>query len=329
MKKYINILGYLISIFFLYFIFKDTNFSLIIKHFNYINPFYITIAFLLSFCFLILRGLYQLNSLYYFQRKLHFSISLVSIAIAQFFNNIFPARLGEIIRTFFLSKQAHIKKASVLSYIFIEKLIDLIFILLLLLIIIFLGFNNVDLSKLLFSSFLFIFLIICSLFIFFKGNKFILSLIKRVVPNKFHKLIKRLNSEILEGFMFYKNIPQIFRGILLLLGSWLIVLLTIWFISYPYVQLLGLPYYSCLFFMVFSVLSLSVPSAPAGLGVMHYGLFLAVKLLSNNIEPQINLVAAFVIVLHFFFMLLDLTASGSVILIYKLTQQGHLELPKN
>ncbi len=71
--------------------------------------------------------------------------------------------------------------------------------------------------------------------------------------------------------------------------------------------------------MVFSALSLSVPSAPAGIGVMHYGFFLAVKLLSNgNLTEQINLVAAFVIVMHFYIMLMDVLVGGGIIAYDKL-----------
>ena len=64
-------------------------------------------------------------------------------------------------------------------------------------------------------------------------------------------------------------------------------------------ELLDLPLYSCLVFMVFSALSLSIPSAPAGIGVVHYGLYLAVSLLGGEIvDTQTDIVAAFVISIH-------------------------------
>lgn len=52
---------------------------------------------------------------------------------------------------------------------------------------------------------------------------------------------------------------------------------------------------------------------------MHYGFFLAVKLLSNgNLTEQINLVAAFVIVMHFYIMLTDVLVGGGIIAYDKL-----------
>ena len=84
-------------------------------------------------------------------------------------------------------------------------------------------------------------------------------------------------------------------------------------------MLLDLPLYSCLVFTVFSALSLSIPSAPAGIGVMHYGLFLAVKMLGGEIVlSQIDIVAAFIISTHFFGMVNDILVGGSIMILYKI-----------
>ena len=71
--------------------------------------------------------------------------------------------------------------------------------------------------------------------------------------------------------------------------------------------------------MVFSVLALSVPSAPAGIGVVHYGLYLAVTIFGNEVvNTEADLVAAFVISTHFFILLIDILSSSSIIVWYKL-----------
>jgi hypothetical protein len=74
--------------------------------------------------------------------------------------------------------------------------------------------------------------------------------------------------------------------------------------------------------MVFSALSLSIPSAPAGIGVVHYGLYLAVTLLGGEIvDTQTDIVAAFVISTHFFVILLDVLVGGSIMIFYKINYQ--------
>jgi len=136
----LKFVGYLLSVVFLYLTFKDTNIELIIRHLEYINYYYILIALILIVIFHFIRSLYQQNNLKYLNPELSFSVSLQSIALAYFFNNILPARLGEVIRAFFLAKKNNITRTLILSYILVEKIIDTILMLFILfLIFIFIG----------------------------------------------------------------------------------------------------------------------------------------------------------------------------------------------
>jgi hypothetical protein len=317
-KKYIKPIGYLISIFFLYLMFKDTNFSLVIENLQFINPYYIVLALILNIGFFSIRGLYQINNIYYIKRDIKFITSIGSMGILYFYNSIFPARLGEVLRAMFLSKREGINKASIFSYIFIEKILDLLVILVLLSLIVIYRFEDAKLTHVLEISLTIVVFLIAGLFIYIQFNEKILSLLKKYVSNKIYEQIFNLNLSVIEGFRCFRTSKQIIIGMFLLMVGWTIVMGIYWLISYPYVLLLGLPNYSCLFFMVFSALSLTIPSAPAGIGVVHYGLFWAVKLLSNNIESQINLVVAFVVMLHFSMMVVDLLTCGSVLLYYKI-----------
>lgn len=318
MKKYIKLLGYLISVLFLYITFKGIDFFLLFKYFKYINFYYIAFALVLDVGFIAIRGLYQINNLYYVKPDIKFVTSNTSIAIAYFYNTILPARLGEMVRVFFLAKKEDISKTSILSYIFIEKIMDLAVILLLFSLIIVLGFKDVKLVNTLVSFLGIIGLIVFLLFIYLRFNKKILLGFFKFIPKRLHEIINKFNTNIMEGFRCFRTVEQIFKGIVLLISGWAIVIAIFFLISYPYVQLLGLPFYSCVFFMVFSTLSLTIPSAPSGIGVMDYGLFLAVKLLSNNLQPQVNLVAAFVITMHCFLIAIDLIAGGFIMIYHKI-----------
>jgi hypothetical protein len=82
---------------------------------------------------------------------------------------------------------------------------------------------------------------------------------------------------------------------------------------------MNLPAYAGVVSMIFSSLSLAVPSAPAGIGVVHYGLYLAVRLL-NGVSPSldVNIVGAFTIVVHFFTaILMDLVIGGGILLFFR------------
>ena len=104
-----NIAGYLISLVFLYLTFKDINFIAVIDYLSVTNLLYISVAIGITVLFFIIRGYYQINNLRYINRNISFSSSTASIGIAQFYNVILPARMGEITRVYFLSKKSGIK----------------------------------------------------------------------------------------------------------------------------------------------------------------------------------------------------------------------------
>ena len=317
---YIKIAGYLISILFLYLTFKNIDFEKVLNYLYVTNYFYLIAAVGINFCFFITRGFYQINNLHYICNQIKFSESLTSIGIAQFYNVIFPARMGELVRSYFLSKIHGIKKSTVLSYILVEKVIDVLLILaLLLVIIVFLIQDDIELlSTLMYLSGI-ITLMITILLLYLRFNQYIISILKRISPNRIFNTLVALNEDIFTGLKFFKSKTQIARNVLLLFLSWIFILAIFGLVSYPFVELLDLPMYSCLVFMVFSALSLSIPSAPAGIGVVHYGLFLAVTMLGGEIvESQTDIVAAFVISTHFFVILLDVLVGGSIMIFYKI-----------
>ena len=115
----IKIAGYLISLLFLYLTFKDIDFEKALSYLYVTNYYYLISAVGFNICFFVLRGFYQINNLHYIRKEIPFLESLTSIGMAQFYNVIFPARMGELVRTYFISKRLKIKKATVLSYILV------------------------------------------------------------------------------------------------------------------------------------------------------------------------------------------------------------------
>ena len=317
---YIKIAGYLISIIFLYLTFNDTNFNIIVKHLYINNIYFLLIALIFYIAFFLIRAVYQINNLYFIKPDIPFLISFSSLGIAQFYNVIFPARLGEVIRAFFLSRKQGLNKASILSYIFIEKFLDMLVIFVLLLLIIILTTTDTELYNTLSLITILILSITSFIIVYIRFNKHLLFVLDKFAPNSMHNYLANLNYEVLKGLSFYKTTGQVTRSILLLVFSWGIMLGVFWLVSYPYVKLLGMPFYSCLFFMIFSALSLCIPSAPAGIGVMHYGFLLSIKILMGGtiVDSQINLVAAFVINMHFIIMFLDVTTGGGIMVLYKI-----------
>ena len=322
-KRYFKFIGFFLSALFLYLTFRNANLALILKNLRFLNPLLICAAFCLYFLFYVVRALYQRNNLAAIKPGIGFGNSLASIALSLFFNVIFPARLGEVVRTFYLYKRENLSKASVLSYILIEKLIDFLFMVFLLLVLLVAGFSKtesgVELRKIAFIASAAGLAILSLAFIYVKFNRVVFSILMAVTPKKTHSSLARMNESALEGIRFYRSAGQVARGAALMILSWVIVMGVFSLVVRSYVTILNLPVYSGLFFMVFSSLSLAIPSAPAGIGVVHYGLYLAVRLLSDaSPSYDMNLVGAFTIVVQFLTgILMDLVIGGGISLYFR------------
>ena len=109
-KIILTLFGYLISVFLLVVVFKDTNFEKIFEYLKKIDPFLALLALLLNIIFVWIRGVYQKNNLYITTPNIRTGTSIVSIGISLFYNAILPTRLGDVIRTVFISLRDNIKK---------------------------------------------------------------------------------------------------------------------------------------------------------------------------------------------------------------------------
>ncbi len=316
-----NIAGYLISFLFLYLTFKDVYFTEVASYFEITGLVYIAGGCLLIVLFFIIRAYYQINNLKFIVKNLSFFDSLASLGISQLYNVILPARMGEIIRLYFISRKHNSKKTSLLAYILIEKLLDMVVILALFLAITyFLIEINYDLYVLpmyLMGGVIFVTFLIAIYLIF---HKRFLQLFIKISPKNICLIVSNINNDLRAGFKVFKSKDQILKGIILLLFSWVCIFASYVLVTYPYIILLDLPVYSAIVFMVFSALSFSIPSAPGGIGVVHYGLYLSVSLLGGDTAlNQPEVVAAFVISTHFFVLLFDILIGAIIISIYKLS----------
>lgn len=321
MKKLVPLLGIVISIVFLLLTFRNVDFRLMAGSLVHVSVLSIMGALVCDMLFFIARAQYQRNNLSTIKKHIGFKTSLSTIAAAQFFNNLLPARIGEVVRSVRLSKLESIPTASILSYIVIEKIVDVIIMFVLLLIILAVGFGTIETGRVVGVVAIAVLAAVISILIYVRCNSFLVNVFLRRLPDKIKNKSISINTDLITGFKSFKSVKQIGIAVFWLIASWACVWATFYFLSFSYAKLLDLPWYASLFFMVFSVFSLSIPSAPSGIGVVHYGLFLAMGLLSpDSIKTQVNTVAAFVVFLHLSFYVLDLLVSGSVLLITRSKQ---------
>ena len=309
--------GFGISALFLYLTFKDTDIAVVGQNLSVVTWYQVALAVVIDMAFFIIRGVYQKTNLRYIQPDMPLGVSIVAVASAQFYNVIFPARMGEVVRMFFLSRYAEISKAVMAPYIVIEKLLDLTVIACLGTVIVMSGLTGGEIGTT--TGWLILVLSFAGLaiLVFVRVNRPFIDKVVSIAPSRFHDPVRTVNNRCMEGIRFYRSWAQFVKSIVLLLVGWAAVMGVIAVLSYPYVVELALPWYSFIYFTVFSVLALTLPSAPSGVGVMHYGLFLAVKLLAGERFPEmINSAVAFVVVLHFMFTVIDFCMSGAIMAVF-------------
>jgi uncharacterized protein (TIRG00374 family) len=325
-KTFIRIGGHLLSAFFLYLLFRNTDFKLVFENFRYVHGYYIVAAASLHALFILLRGLYQRNNLRFLKNRIDFTHSTTSVSLAVFYNVIFPARIGEVIRSLYLAEKEGLARGAVFSYVLIEKIIDFFFMLVLLVVIALLGFHNQEVFSVLTVTAAVVVFICTVIFLFVRYTQRIETILKRVFPQRFHRKIETLVRSLVDGLTCFRSVKQISVSMTLMAGSWLLMAGVFWLTSVPYLRLIGLPFYACFFFLVFSALALAVPSGPAGIGIVHYGYLLAIKIMTGP-DFDINLAASFILVLHFFTgVVYDLALGGCYILIGKSVKREVLHL---
>jgi len=154
---------------------------------------------------------------------------------------------------------------------------------------------------------------VCILYIRF--NSFIVQKLVALAPDFLKSRIESLNNEFLSGIYLFKSLRQLFRSILLFLCSWLCIVVIFYLVSWPYVEALQLPYYAPVVLMVFSALSLAIPSAPSAIGTMHFAFLIAITLMTDG-RYDVDLAAGFIVVLHFFVILFDFVIGALLLTVY-------------
>ena len=125
MKKFFNIIQYILLFLLLYYLYKNNYFDLeFLNSFFYKKIFYI--VFLFSFITIILNSYRWLIILKSHKFKISFFEIFKLVYISSFFNNILPGSYGEdLVRIFFISKIAKKNKLKISSSIFLDRIYGL------------------------------------------------------------------------------------------------------------------------------------------------------------------------------------------------------------
>lgn len=305
--------GILISIVCLYVVFRGIEWGEVLITLRSANYAYLIIAALLNLSTIWLRAerwKYLLEPI----KKLTFLQLVPATMIGFMANNILPARAGEFIRAYLLGKKEDIKKTTAFATIILERVCDMITILVFLVIVLLLikfpqiteGAGSDSLSSLLsptlmqkagalsvvFVAGLVGFLVLLKEFP--QATTRIVRLCLKPFPGTLHHKVNGLLDSFREGLQVLTTGTHLLYLIFWSLVVWLAVCAAGWFVLLAFG--LDVPFLTAVFIVVLVAFAVAVPSSPGYVGPFHAAVLGGVLLFQPGMDK--GAVAGIAIVYH-------------------------------
>ncbi|KPJ56427.1 MAG: hypothetical protein AMJ42_05320 [Deltaproteobacteria bacterium DG_8] len=281
MKTKINvILGLLVGSLFIWLAFRGTDIEGIKSSFKAANYLYLIPIVFLTIIILMLRS-YRWGVILEPLEKID-QWSLFSITAVGFMAIVLlPVRMGELARPYLISQKSTIKMGSSLATVVVERIFDMLTLLMVLLLILMM----VKLPAWIFRSVCSILLIVIPLFLVL-----IFLAVKREVSVKsidriIGKLPKTLSSRLmrslhsfLDGLQILPDLKKTFYLASLSLLIWSLVGLSTYILFLSFESMLGLSLAAAYVVLVITALGVTLPTAPGFIGNYHFSCVLALSL---------------------------------------------------
>tara|TARA_Y100000385_G_scaffold271148_1_gene310847 strand:+ start:638 stop:1588 length:951 start_codon:yes stop_codon:yes gene_type:complete len=249
------ILPLLLSILFISYALEDFNYILFIDSLKNANYLFIISSVLLLIIIIFLRSLrWKLL----FTKQLQINDLYQSQLIGYMGNNIFPLRLGELLKAFFLEKKSKISKYEVIGTVILERVLDLIGLIILFLIL--LNFSIIELVSSSSIKVIYFLLIFASLSIILSFN------LNKIKNFKFKNRLFQIVNDIISGFSTINKsnfLLSIFYTILI----WLSYIIVVYLVQKS--MYLNLSFIQCILLLFLSSLILMIPSMPGNIGTFE------------------------------------------------------------
>ena len=269
MKKRL-IAGLAISFVFLYFAFKDVNWSDFFKSLISINYVWLIpgiVSVIASFAIRAVRWKILVDPL----QKVTFYDTFPSTMIGYMGNNILPFRLGDLLRAYSFSKDTGITKSSTIASLLLERILDLITTLgaLGLILAYFPRFPGWATRIGYVTILLVILLVLFTFFMQFKSEYMVrfTTFLLTPMPDKWATVVAKKIDSFSEGLQIVSQYKKYFGLLLISVLHWPIYISTIWFTFRAFDYSYGI--IESFVVLVFITFAVAIPSAPGYVGTFH------------------------------------------------------------
>lgn len=266
MRKIKILIGVSISAIFLWLAFLKVNFEELIAALESADYFLIILAALVNGLSFIPRA-YRWKLLLKTLKKTRFGNTFGALSIGFMANSVLPARGGEFIRAFAIGRTEKISKSASFATIIVERVIDMITLLVFLVFSIGLISDDTLISKIFWIGLILTVSAVIFLITLKKIPK-IIDIFVSLSPQKFKEKIRKFLEAFIKGLEILSDFKTLFYTFLqsLLIWSCFAAVYYILFVSFGFRLSIGAA------FMVMAICSLgiSIPSSPGFIGTYHY-----------------------------------------------------------
>ncbi len=292
MKKRIIffISGILISIIFLYLSIERINVDNVVRFLKRVNGFYLIISIILLGFNFFTRS-FILQRLLEKQKKIPATEIFKGVCIGNLFNNIYPFRLGEVAKAFFIGRTQGFSTFTVFSSVITERFLDVIVLAICFFSsLIFVSFKDIDpiILVIIFST-----AAMGLILIYFLTTKntdrtinFLKPLLKKLLPSKISEVILSKIELFFSGFSYITDIKSFASVIVVTLATWLFTYFH-FLIGLIAIGITDNLFLLSLILIICVNLSAAMPSSPGMIGPLQYVCIIGMTIiLGNTVEAN-------------------------------------------
>jgi hypothetical protein len=193
-------------------------------------------------------------------------------------NMVLPARAGEFLRVYALGRATGHSKTAIFATLVIERILDGLTILLLLVGVVVLGVHGEQIRYLGMVGGAFYLAALVGLLVFFYRQTWIVAIMRRLLPAAWAEPATRLIDAFAEGLHVLRNGRQLLIVGAQSLLTWIAIALSFYPVMLAFEYGAPVPLFAPFLLTPLLALGLTVPGAPGGIGIMQYMAVLALQL---------------------------------------------------
>ena len=216
-------------------------------------------------------------------------------------NVILPARVGEFLRAYVLGRSTGLAKTGVFATIVIERILDGLTVILVLVVVMILGINSPVLQQAGIMGAILYLGALLVLVVFLAQRQWADTITNKLLPENIAKPVLNILDGFLSGLAILKS-PRDWGWVLLWnICTWIPIPISFWFALKAFDFGTDIPWQAPVLMLPAMALALTIPGAPGGIGLVQFAVKLTMDATFANLKVAANFaeqVAAASIVIH-------------------------------